>query len=384
MVVTDNIRYLYNRVEVASKLYDKAKNKDERMALLNYMNNLYESIGAVSNYPVDFEKRKLFKDHNNRKILIKNFDLYSNKMLDNYILNKNYHRFILEGAMDNVEELLFVDDYVEVENNMRTTLSESEFYSVFYEFMQSLKLEELFNKYCSNKKIFSTHNRGDNCFGFTVYNPINKDSDVFITDFNYDIKTFVTLAHEFGHVYDLDNFFGNAGEYNKYFYQSFYQEVISRLFERLSLDYLMKNNVLVNDTKEELFSFLFTNYDFLFQSYIYTLLDDVYLDSINGVSREILYDQIKDYFNEKEVIKDYIFDKSIVFDLLEDNNYAYGDIISLYLKNVVLKEGLSSDEMNYYFNMRGNMFDTNYFDRIGYTEKVFQDYYNDEVKLLKK
>ena len=66
MVVTDNIRYLYNRVEVASKLYDKAKNKDERMALLNYMNNLYESIGAVSNYPVDFEKRKLFKDHNNR------------------------------------------------------------------------------------------------------------------------------------------------------------------------------------------------------------------------------------------------------------------------------------------------------------------------------
>ena len=89
-------------------------------------------------------------------------------------------------------------------------------------------------------------------------------------------------------------------------------------------------------------------------------------------------------FNEKEVIKDYIFDKSIVFDLFEDNNYAYGDIISLYLKNVVLKEGLSSDEMNYYFNMRGNMFDTNYFDKIGYTEKVFQDYYNDEVKLLKK
>ena len=30
------------------------------------------------------------------------------------------------------------------------------------------------------------------------------------------------------------------------------------------------------------------------------------------------------------------------------------------------------------------MFDTNYFDKIGYTEKVFQDYYNDEVKLLKK
>ena len=300
MVVTDNIRYLYNRVEVASKLYDKAKNKDERMALLNYMNNLYESIGAVSNYPVDFEKRKLFKDHKNRKILIKNFDLYSNKMLDNYILNKNYHRSILESAMDNVEELLFVDDYVEVENNTRKTLSESEFYSVFYEFMQSLKLEELFNKYCSNKKIFSTHNRGDNCFGFTVYNPINKDSDVFITDFNYDIKTFVTLAHEFGHVYDLDNFLGGAGEYNKYFYQSFYQEVISRLFERLSLDYLMKNNILVNDTKEEFFSFLFTNYDFLFQSYIYTLFDDVYLDSINGVSREILYDQIKDFFNEIE------------------------------------------------------------------------------------
>ena len=30
------------------------------------------------------------------------------------------------------------------------------------------------------------------------------------------------------------------------------------------------------------------------------------------------------------------------------------------------------------------MFDTNYFDKIGYTEKVFHDYYNDEVKLLKK
>lgn len=311
MVATDNIRYLYNRIEVASKLYVKAKNKDEKMALLNYISNIYESIYAVSNYPVNYDDRKIFKDHKNRKILVKNFDLYSNKMLDNYILNKDYHKYILGTAMDNVEELLFVDDYAEVESNNRTILSQGEFYSIFYEFMQSLKLEELFKKYCSRKKIFNTYNREDNCFGFTVFNPVNKDSDVFITDFNYDIKTFVTLAHEFGHVYDLDNFNLGASEYNKYFYQSFYQEVISRLFERLSLDYLLKNNILLNDTKEELFSFLFTNYDFLFQSYIYTLFDDIYLDNINGVSREILFDQIKDYFKETDVIKDYIFDKNI-------------------------------------------------------------------------
>ena len=34
--------------------------------------------------------------------------------------------------------------------------------------------------------------------------------------------------------------------------------------------------------------------------------------------------------------------------------------------------------------MRSNIFETDYFNKIGYTEKVFHDYYNDEVKLLKK
>ena len=49
----------------------------------------------------------------------------------------------------------------------------------------------------------------------------------------------LTLAHEFGHVYDLNSFSGDAQDYNRYVYMSFYHEIVSKLFEKLFIEYLI-------------------------------------------------------------------------------------------------------------------------------------------------
>ena len=71
MIATNNTRGLYHRLQVANKLLKGSHDKDEKVALFNYIANLYYSIGRVSNMEINVSEKKVFGSHKNFRKLCK-------------------------------------------------------------------------------------------------------------------------------------------------------------------------------------------------------------------------------------------------------------------------------------------------------------------------
>ena len=173
--------------------------------------------------------------------------------------------------------------------------------------------------------------------GMTLYNPVTGESDILLNGFNYNVDSMFTLAHEMGHVYDGFRIFDDkdSERFLHYNFRSTYLEVISRLFERLFLDYLIKNNICREAALDKMVDMEINNHDYLVSAYTMSLLDDELLkyDRYHSLKPREIVSYVKDYFNDLETIKRLFPDKYIRLD--EEVNYTYGDIMSMFLKDGV-------------------------------------------------
>ena len=104
MIATNNTRGLYHRLQVANKLLKGSHDKDEKVALFNYIANLYYSIGRVSNMEINASEKKVFGSHKNFRKLMRRFDLYKLKMLENCVKYKDFHSDFLGDILVVVED----------------------------------------------------------------------------------------------------------------------------------------------------------------------------------------------------------------------------------------------------------------------------------------
>ena len=384
MIYNSNTRQLYNRLEVAKRLLSNSKNLDERVCLSNYIGNVYSAIDAVSNNGVSTNKKQMFGSHKNYKKFLKKIDIYELKMLENFVLHKDFHSTYMYDILSGVE---FNFSELEDEKLVNTTLlSSGEFYGIFYDFMKSINLENIFNDFIKQGRIYRAVNSDDDyLLGFTLFNPINHDSDVFVKDFNYNIHTMYTLAHEFGHVYDLSKFDESVVKYNRFFYQSFYGEVISKLFERLFLQYLIDHNILLEEAQDKLFEMQIINHDFLLSSYILSLLDDesIVSNAYCYMSKDELFNKVKANFVTEDAVYDYIIN-STDLDIHQSYLYTYGDIISMFLKNIVKNEGLSASIVNDFLSIRSDLFSDEVLKKWEMSAENYNDLHKKEMQMIKK
>lgn len=383
MIATNNTRGLYHRLQVANKLLKGSHDKDEKVALFNYIANLYYSIGRVSNMEINASEKKVFGSHKNFRKLMRRFDLYKLKMLENCVKYKDFHSDFLGDILVVVE-----DDINELEDRKpidTSSLSEDDFYTIFFDFMKTYHLEKLFDKFIKEKRIYKIIGDCDISLGFTLFNPINHDSDIFVKDFGYDINSLFILAHGFGHVYDFNHFDRAVSFYNQYFHQSFYGEVLPKTFERLFLNYLFQNNILDNEAIDKLFEMELLNYDYLLGSYILSLLDGKLLidEKYRTLSYQDLINRIKKYFISEEEIMLYI-QNITYFDVGEDFNYTYGNILSLYLKGSIEEDGFDNPMMNDFLEKRNNLFTPEFLSRWDITPSGYQKKHSMDMKILKK
>lgn len=375
---------LYSEVTRGYNQLKSAKNSEERMALANYLGNLYVDISAVENSNVHVKEKTIFGSRKNHQKFFKKLDIYEMKMLENYVLNKDFHRDYLKTVLRGVEDNFELIPDVELEKT--TTLSKEEYYAIFSDFMKSIKQENLFNKFYKEGRIYSTISvEGEDSLGNTVYNPISGETNLFISDFNYNIHSMLTLAHEFGHAYDLSMFDGDIESFNRYFYQSFYGETFSKLYERLFIDYLLKNDILKDEAKDKLFEVENTNYMFLLSAYILSLLEEKYIlsNSYQYFSNERIYNLVGDYFIDEDYIRAYI-EANPIFDVHENYKYAYGDIVSMFLKIQVDNYGFDNDLIEEILSFRSELFDPSVFDKYNFNPDRYVRLHRKEIKLSKK
>ena len=373
-MVTKDKRHLLYKLEKALSHLDQVKNDDEAIAIMNYINN----ISMIFN--TSDERLLNIKDY---RLFINYISKLENEMLDVFIKNKEYYRKYLSQVICLIENEM--RSFKEGEISPTTELSEADFYAIFYEFMDSLNIANLFDDFVENHNIYSTENNNSTMLGFTLHNPLTNDSDIFIGDFTFDIHTLYILAHEFGHIYDLNYDNLDASTFNRYFYQSFSTEVVSKMFERLFLDFLINKDILKEEAKDKLFEMEVTNHDFLLASYILTLLDDELLLNSNyqDLSIEELFNKVANNFKAKDNL--YAFFLSISkFDVLEDYTYTYGDLLSIILKEEVLKNGINNDLLLDFMKKRTLCTSKDIITDWQMTPEKYQELYKREVQFIKK
>ena len=384
-MVNTRVNQIYHKIHSAEDALGNAKSMDEKVALGNYIGNLYNSVGRVLGNDIEADMLKVFKSSKQYKKFIKRLDFYEFEMLDHFILKKKVHNAFIGDCMFDTGDSL--EALGERERTVTTVLSDKDFYDIFWQFMRSLHLEQLFEKYVKEGKIYNTHfdEVRNNVLGYTVFNPMEIDTDIFIGDFHNDIDSMFTLAHEFGHVYDFNEFQGDIKDYNQYFYQSFYGEVFSRAFEKLFLDYLIQNNILLEEAKDKLFETSNINYEYLLGAYMLTLVPDDYLKygHYEGIDKESFVQLVKYDFEDEDVIRNYIMD-STYFSVSEDLTYSYGSILSFFVKNAIDEGGFKHPFIRDFLKIRTNMFQESFLEKENITPAEYIKYHDEGIKILKK
>jgi hypothetical protein len=382
-----NENNIIKEIEEVQKRVKNEKNYYIRIALYNYLGNLYSALSVIKNKKMYPNKKDIFGNLDNYRKFMKWTDVLSDRFDDNFIFLKEFHQDYLNDILLNTE-LIFkekIDGLSYSDEN--DSFSKKDFLDVFHDFCYSLGLEGLYNEIINKKIIYMEKGMEyDNYLGITIHNPVTGNSNILIDKFDYNLDSMFTLAHELGHYYDLFEFNNscNIKTYVDYTYKSSYQEVISKMFERLFLYYLIKNNIMVSKAEDKLIDMEIINRDFIFNVYALSLLDDEFIehDRYQSLSNEEMFNFIKIYFENPSGLQEAIDVSDMV--LFSDIQYAYGDILSMFLKEAVLAEGLESVTFQRFMKTRALEFNDDYIIEEGFTPDKYSLLYEKEVQLVKK
>lgn len=381
ITICDNTKDLYRRIQLAREELKRTTDSEAKLSLLAYIDSLYDSISLVDEIELCLRKRNVFGSNKKYNRFVKKINLLENEMNENYILNKDFISKYIGRIVFGIEKIqpIECDSYVD----RFQKLSISDFNDIFYQFMKSIYLDDFFDRYLKNNQIFNYKSKNTRTLGYTLYNIVNDESNIFIDDFVLDIKSLFILSHEIGHVYDLKSFNNDIYSYNRFLYQSFYIETCSMLFEKLLSRFLINNNILKDEAKTVLLDSIEDNYNFLLKTYIFSLFDESFIrkaDYIN-LDKDEFYYLIKDYFkpNIKEVIGQFDY-----FDLQEDTSYAIGSVISSFLLDSINNNGFNNELINNYVMERSKLFNKDFIIDNGLTSDNYIDLYKKELKLMKK
>lgn len=378
---------ILKELEFSLKKLREEKDKDIRFALYNYIQNL---LGVLKDIGSDYslKRNEIFKDAKDYRKFNKKDKLYRKRFNDNFCYYKDFHSDYLNDILVRVEPLFYkkIDG---IEYSLEDDkFSEEEFLSVLHDFCNSIGLSDLLNNML-DKKILSFDRKisDGNYLGLMIHNPLNGNSNILVDAFSYNIDSMFTLVHELGHVYDTSCFNSsiNVSKYNDYMYKSLNVEVISKLFEKLFLDYLIKNNIKKGVAVDKLIDSFIIGHDYLFSLYAISLLEDKYIygDRYQDISKEKLFELLGKYFENKEDVFTII--RCSDFDLIEDSVYAYGDIFSLFLKEYVSDCCFDSSlEFNRFMESRFSEFSDRFIINNGFSPSKYEELYKKNLELIKK
>ena len=265
MIVT-NYRPLYDKLAVAKSFIKDNTDEEAGVAVSNYIGNVYASMICMGDSVGSFDYLSAFRTKRHQRLFVKKIKIYNKKMLRNFVLNKDFHHQYMGEILPTVEDGLV--DLIEFPWDALQHISKKEFFEIFYAFLSEYNLVDEFDKLYKNGHIFSTQiGNGVGNLGSTLYNPITKETDMFVTEFDHTFPCMNTLAHEFGHEIDLSRFDKSIADYNNYFFASAYGEVLSRLMERLLLRFCLKNDILIDQVRDSYIAFEDLNHDYLLESF---------------------------------------------------------------------------------------------------------------------
>ena len=373
-----DIKELQRKVYNAKKIYNNATEED-KIGLAFYIDSAYRNIANVREIDINIKNKKIFNSRKEQTLFFDKILELENNLIENFIKYQDFHLDYFESTIQSSIEL----DKMYDEERKYNKLTEKEFHKIFIEFLESLGLSNLYERYLKDNKIHDVKINEEEYSGATLYNPLTKDMDIFINNFSYDIRTMFILAHEFGHVYDLERFDGNSCDYEKYMYESLYGETISKLFERLFLHYLINNNIYKEDAQKKLIELELINIDYMKSSLMLCLIDEDYLEDDyykQDNRKEIVENCLYDFYDEIPIFEYLVGIRNL--DIKNDLTYSYGNILSLTLNNIF--ENNNKKLLDEFMSIRTSKFNPKFINKHKITPERYNKEYKKELELLKK
>lgn len=381
---------LEKKIKQVFVMLEQEKDPTIKIALYNYIGNLYSALSVVTGKKMYPDKQQVFGSIGNFRKFMRKTDQYLKENMENFVFYKDFHQEYFNDVLLISEEnfVTKLDEETAKYCSNTERLSKKEFLTIFHDFCSSLGLEKEYEEIIHDRRLFSMTKGDDydNYLGLTTHNPLTGESNIFIDHFQYDFQSLFTLVHELGHYYDLKEFASRdtIHDFSDYTFKSLYQEVISRMFERLFLSFLIRKRILLDEATDKLIDVELINHDYMFSAYCFSLLEDdlllrgQYLD----FSGEDLYQSLFKYFNcDKDSFCELVGKPE---NFMEDVVYSYGDIFSMFLREVVEAEGLNSPFMKKFQKERVKEFDNRFMLREGLNSSQYEGLFQKEIQLIKK
>ena len=378
----NTIEYLYNEIGIADNLLLDTYSEQERIALLDYICDIKYIISRVLNKR-EYSLEEL--DDNEDSILLLDYlSLCKEEMTKTYIGDRPFHQSFLFRVFRYQDTLLTDKELGKIKEHF-PQISKEEFFDILHGFMSSINQERIFERQISENRIIIQNDKA-NDYGFCVHNPITNDSTILVKDRGYNISSLVTAAHEFGHVYDFDNFEGSIANFNYYINRTFNKEVVSKLVERLMFDYLIENNIHKKEAQARLLKSSEDDMISTLNAYIMSLINvrDLYDAQYKYLSRKQVLSQIQSRFSNPEDINAHLKKELHCLDLEGNNTYAYGSVLALLLKDSVKEDGLESPLLKEFLTTRTNPTCREFLESTGLTTDYYGQCLEKEIQLIKK
>ena len=368
---------IQNKLESAERRLKKCNTLEEKIAMINYILGISETyskhLSSVSMSDLYLYSMVL---HENKEKYINNFVSNNDKHFD-YFSN-------VTKAMENDFTLLF--NYA-IHNHYNgfyeNSFSKDDVLYLLESFFKEYELDSFFHDLYKNHNIHfvSSDVLTDSHLGFALYNPVRKNTELFMKSYPKTTFDMAVMVHELGHAFDFNQFAGNHEKWLDFSTLTSHTEVISTLFERLWNRYLLKNGVASRDVSTQYINFLYKNYVLLLCSNALGLIN---YDSMKEgqIDEKITDEFLKAYRNKyfcsqaKELLKEVNF--------LEIHKYAYGNIISLLMCDDVEKNGFSSKLLKQYFENRVTPCSQDLLQNMNFSSEQCIKTYKKELKLVQK
>ncbi len=384
-IITGTQEELRKMINKAYKRIEKCTDKIQRYALIDYVSQLHDMMSVMTGSCEQLDQVRCLGSYKKQRKYYDYLDSLFDKLDENFIRYRNFHNDLFDDVLGIQEDVL--TEFLGMEySDGSTEISKEEFYQYFFEFLQTYGLEKRFDRFIENKRLFSRPLLEDDRFyGCCLHDPIQYDSSIFFCDFKYNLQYLLTMAHEFGHTYDLSKIKGqDAAMRNlRYSYSSAYGEVISMMFEKLFYDYLFDKKYRVEQVKDLALDHNIACNQNVLSMYMLTLLsNETIFEGPGDVAKTEILMQVAPYFEDPKEIEWFVEARN--FDTWKDPAYAYGEFLSTILKENVKEEGLDSEIMRTFNKEKTKLFNPQFVVDNGFSVDSYQKIYRRDAKRLKK
>lgn len=362
MIYTGDPQQIKKEIDILTNKICSCSNLNEAKELFITLDSLivvYQELsGDKTNYYKKIKKNKYFYQESNklqRKIY--------NKTIDNFIENKEFHSSLAKDILIEMKKKLKPTEFI---NEPTRHLKQKEILEILYDYLKKLNngsSEEL-EKLIKHKRIFNIEY--DMPYdGYTLFDNKLKKCNIFINEEPDSIDSMVTLIHELGHVMDFKKLIESKSQKDccNSYTTAIYYEVMSLMYERDFIDYLIKNNIYKKEVKINLENHYITMFDSIEEMLILSNLNDYSLkkERFSTYNTEKFISSLNDNIKISKKLEEFPDPTSL--DICDTLSYSYGGIISNYLLDIKNNSTLDYEKIfNDFYQIREKDFDKKIYD----------------------